>query len=146
MELQDADRVGCATFLLTRDVGLWWESASVSLNLQTLTWNGFKEVFYSKYFTEEVRSRLTREFMTLRQGDRSVAEFMRKFERGCHFVPLIANTAREKLRYFMDGLRPILQRDVRVTGPTIYAVVVSRALAAEQDQRDIESDRQDKKP
>ncbi|XP_073014542.1 uncharacterized protein [Primulina eburnea] len=81
-ELQDADRVRCATFLLTWDARLWWDSASVSVNLPTLTWNGFKEVFYSKYFTEEVRSRLTREFMMLRQGDNSVADFVRKFKRG----------------------------------------------------------------
>ncbi|XP_073314768.1 uncharacterized protein [Primulina huaijiensis] len=145
MELQDADRVRCTTFLLTGDARLWWESASVSVNLQALTWNAFKEVFYSKYFIEEVRSRLTREFMALRQRDSSVAEFVRKFERGRHFVPLISNDAREKLRHFMDGLWPVLRRDVRVAGPTTYAVAVSRALAAEQDQRDIENDRQGKR-
>ncbi|XP_075481134.1 uncharacterized protein LOC142521846 [Primulina tabacum] len=146
MELQDVDRVRCATFLLTGDARLWWESASVSVNLQTLSWDGFKEVFYSKYFTEEVRSRLTRQFMTLRQGDSIVAEFVRKFERGCHFVPLIANDGREKPRHFIDGLRMILPRDVRVVGPTTYAVSVSRSLAAEQDQKDIENDRQGKRP
>ncbi|XP_073317259.1 uncharacterized protein [Primulina huaijiensis] len=146
MELQDADRVRCATYLLKDDAQLWWEGASVSENLQNLTWEGFKEVFYSKYFTDDVRSRLTREFMTLRQGDRSVAEFVRKFEQGCHFVPLIANNAREKLRHFMDGLRPILCRDVRVTGPSTYAIVVTRALAVEQDLKDIETYRQGKRP
>ncbi|XP_073298462.1 uncharacterized protein [Primulina huaijiensis] len=113
MELQDADRVRCATFLLRGDARLYWESTSVSVSLQTLTWTCSMEVFYSKYFTEEVRSRLTREFLTLRQGDSNVAEFVRKFERGCHFVPLIANDVREKLRYFIDGLRPILCRDVK---------------------------------
>ncbi|XP_073066005.1 uncharacterized protein [Primulina eburnea] len=146
MELQDANRVRCATFLLTGDARLWWDSALVSVNLQTLTWNDFKEVFYSKYFTEEVCSRLTREFMTLRQGDSSVADFVRKFERRCHFVPLVANDAQGKLRHCMDGLRPVLLRDVRVAGPTTYAIAVSRALAAEQDQRDIEADRQGKMP
>ncbi|XP_075504494.1 uncharacterized protein LOC142541932 [Primulina tabacum] len=146
MELTDADRVRCSTFLLSRDARLWWDSAFVSVNLQTLSWNGFKEIFYSKYFTEEVRSRLTREFVTLRQGDNSVAEFVRKFERGCHFVPLIANDVQGKLRHFMDGFRPILRHDVRVAGLTTYAIAVSRALAAEQDQRDIDNDRQGKRP
>ncbi|XP_075492747.1 uncharacterized protein LOC142530795 [Primulina tabacum] len=146
MELADADRVRCAIFLLTGEARLWWESASVAVNLQVLPWNGFKEVFYSKYFTEEVRTRLTNEFMTLRQGDSSVADFVRKFEKGCHFVPLIANDVQAKLRHFLNGLRPILRRDVRVAGPTSYVVAVSRALAAEQDQRDIEADRQGKRP
>ncbi|XP_073031284.1 uncharacterized protein [Primulina eburnea] len=146
MELQDADRVRCAIFLLTGDARLWWESASVSVNLQTLSWDGFKEVFYSKYFTEEVRSKLTREFMTLRQGDNSMADFVRKFERGCHFVPLIANDAWENLRHFMVGLRTILRSDVMVAGPTTYTVAVSRALAAGKDQMDIEVDRHGKRP
>ncbi|XP_073014543.1 uncharacterized protein [Primulina eburnea] len=118
MELQDADRVMCATFLLSGDARLWWESASV----------------------------LTREFMMLRQGHSSVTEFVMKFERECHFVPLIANDAWEKLRHFIDGLRLILRHDVRVSGSNSYAVAVSRALTAEQDQRDIENDRQGKRP
>ncbi|XP_073057401.1 uncharacterized protein [Primulina eburnea] len=146
MELMDADRVRCAIFLLSGDARLWWESASVAVNFQTLTWNGFKEAFYAKYFTEEVRSRLTSEFMTLRQGGSSVAKFVRKFERGCYFVPLIANDAQAKLRHFLNGLQPILRRDVRVAGPSTYAVAVSRALAAEQDLRDIEANRQGKRP
>ncbi|XP_073019358.1 uncharacterized protein [Primulina eburnea] len=140
MELQDADMVRCATFILIGDARLWWKSASITVNLQTLPWDDFNEVFYSKYFNEEVRSRPTREFMTLQQGDNSFSEFVRKFERGCHFVPLISNDAQGKLRNFMDGLRPILCRDVRVAVPTTYVVVVSRAFAAEQDQRDIEVD------
>ncbi|XP_073024223.1 uncharacterized protein [Primulina eburnea] len=119
MELQDTDRARCATFLSTGDARLWWESASMSVNLQTLTYNGFKEVFYSEYFTEE--------------GDSSVADFVREFDKGCHFVPLMANDAREKMSNFMDGLRLILRRDVRVAGPMTYAVAVSRILATEQD-------------
>ncbi|XP_073019333.1 uncharacterized protein [Primulina eburnea] len=132
MELTDADRVRCATFLLSGDARLWWESASVAVNLKTLSWTEFKEVFFAKYFTEE--------------GDSSVADFVRRFERGCYFVPLISNDVQAKLRHFMDGLRPILRRDVRVAGPTTYALAVSRALAAEQDQRDIEADRLGKRP
>ncbi|XP_073033858.1 uncharacterized protein [Primulina eburnea] len=146
MGLEDGDRVRCVTYLFGGDASLWWEGASVALDSATLDWTRFTEVLYSKYFTEEMRSRLTTEFMTLRQGDLTVAEFIRKFERGCHFVPLIANDAGDKLRHFLNGLRPILRRGVRVPGPTTYDVVVSRALAAEQDQNDIERDRQGKRP
>ena len=146
MGLEDGDRVRCATYLFGGDARLWWEGASVALDLTTLSWTRFTEVFYSKYFTDEVCARLTREFMTLRQGDFTVTEFIRKFERGCHFVPLIANDTGAKLRHFLDGLRPILRRDVRVAGPTTYNVAVSRALAAEQDHNDIDRDCQGKRP
>ncbi|XP_073269953.1 uncharacterized protein [Primulina huaijiensis] len=119
MELQDADRVICATFLLAGDAKLWWESASVLVNLQTLTWEGFNE------------------------GDNNVTEFVRKFERGCHFVPLITNDSREKLRHFIDGLRQVLRHDFRVAGPTIYAVAVSRALG-QQGKRPFQGPLKDK--
>ncbi|XP_073309895.1 uncharacterized protein [Primulina huaijiensis] len=134
----DAARVRCVTYLLKDDARLWSEGASVLVNLQTLTWEGFKEAFYSKHFTDEARSRLTREFITLRQGDRSVVEIVRKFKQGCHFMSLIANDAREKLRHIMDGLRLFLRRDVHIVGPLTYVVAVTRALAAEQDQKEIE--------
>ncbi|XP_042410094.1 uncharacterized protein LOC121999482 [Zingiber officinale] len=145
MTLEDADMVRCATYLLKDDALLWWEGASLSVDPNTLSWEGFKEVFYSKYFTEDIRSKLTREFMTLRQGDRSIAEFVREFDRGCHFVPLIANNPKEKLRHFIDSLRPILRHDVRVADPKEFAEAVTRALRAKQDQRDIEVDRQGKR-
>ncbi|XP_042441401.1 uncharacterized protein LOC122026745 [Zingiber officinale] len=146
MALEDADMVRCAIYLLKDDALLWWEGASLSVDPNTLTWEGFKELFYSKYFTEDIRSKLTKEFMTLRQGDRSIVEFVREFDRGCYFVPLIANNPKEKLRHFIDGLRPILHRDVRVADPKEFAEAVTRALRAEQDQRDIEVNRQGKGP
>ncbi|XP_075499203.1 uncharacterized protein LOC142537584 [Primulina tabacum] len=52
MDLQDADRVRCASYLLKGDARLWWEGSSPSVNMQTLTWEGFKEVFYYNYFTD----------------------------------------------------------------------------------------------
>ncbi|XP_073061830.1 uncharacterized protein [Primulina eburnea] len=116
MGLEDGDRVRCATYLFGGEARLWWEGAFVALDLASFSWTRFIEVFYSKYFTEEVRSRLTTEFMTSRQGDLTVTEFIRKFERGCHFVPLIANDDGAKLRHFLN------------------------------DQNDIERDRQGKRP
>ncbi|XP_075486368.1 uncharacterized protein LOC142525973 [Primulina tabacum] len=69
MELEDVDRVRCATSLFGGDARLWWEGASVALDLATLSWTRFRDVFFSKYFTNDVGLRLIREFMTLRQGD-----------------------------------------------------------------------------
>ncbi|XP_075512386.1 uncharacterized protein LOC142547805 [Primulina tabacum] len=44
IELGDADRVRCATYLFGGDARLWWEGASVALNLVTLSWTRFTEV------------------------------------------------------------------------------------------------------
>ncbi|KAG6502965.1 hypothetical protein ZIOFF_035254 [Zingiber officinale] len=89
---------------------------------------------------------LKREFMCLRQGALSVTEFVKKFDRGCHFVLLIANDATEKLRHFLDGLRPTIRRDVLLTDPTEYNDAVTRAYRAEQSLKDIEWEMQRKRP
>ncbi|XP_075479381.1 uncharacterized protein LOC142520262 [Primulina tabacum] len=88
------------------------EGAEQGVNLTTLTWVRFKDIFYEKYFTGYFRGLLKKEFMSFRQRDTSMAEFVRKFDRGCHFVPLIARDATEKLRHLLDGLRPTIRRDV----------------------------------
>ncbi|XP_075473895.1 uncharacterized protein LOC142504941 [Primulina tabacum] len=120
MDMVDADQVRCTIYFLKGDTFLWWEGAERGVNLTTLTWEGFKRVFYDKYFTTDARSRLMREFMSLHQGDSSAAEFVQKFDSGCNFVPLIANDVAEKLRHFLDDLRPTIHRDVMLTDPIDY--------------------------
>ncbi|XP_073041971.1 uncharacterized protein [Primulina eburnea] len=141
----DADRVRCATYLFRDDGSLWWKGAEHGVNLATLTWVQFKEIFYEKYFTAKVRGRLKREFMTLRQGDISVAEFVKKFDRGCHFVPLIARDAAENLRQFMDGLRPTILNNVMMMRPVDYATATTYAFQFEESLKDIEFEMQRKR-
>ncbi|KAG6520078.1 hypothetical protein ZIOFF_017108 [Zingiber officinale] len=85
MDMEDAGKVRCTTYLLKDNASLWWERAEKSIDLNTLTWEGFKKIFYEKYFTVDVRSRVKREFMSLRQGDLIVAEYVQKFDRGVTF-------------------------------------------------------------
>ncbi|XP_073016049.1 uncharacterized protein [Primulina eburnea] len=108
------------------------EIGAYGLKLATLTWKQFKDVFYGKYFPADIRGRLTRELMSLRRGYSSVAEFIRKFDRSCHFVPLIARDAVQKMRHFMDGLGPILRRDVMLMRTASYDEATACAFQAEQ--------------
>ncbi|KAG6487509.1 hypothetical protein ZIOFF_056096 [Zingiber officinale] len=79
--------------------------------METLTWEEFKKIFYDKYFTPDVQARPKREFRNLRQRDMSVAEYVKKFDRSCHFFPLIVDNPVEKLQYFLDSLSPAIRRD-----------------------------------
>lgn len=49
-------------------------------DLQRMTWEEFKELFYNKYFTADIRAQRVIEFFSLRQGDKSVSEYARKLE------------------------------------------------------------------
>ncbi|XP_073025148.1 uncharacterized protein [Primulina eburnea] len=126
MDMADADRVLCTIYLLKGDAYLWLEGAERGVNLATLRWEDFKMVFYDKYLTTNVRSRLKRDFMSLRQRYLSVGEFVQNFNR-----PLIANDTAEKLRHFFDGLRPMICRDVTFTDIVDYTTAISKAFRAE---------------
>ncbi|XP_075521439.1 uncharacterized protein LOC142554659 [Primulina tabacum] len=120
LQMKDGNRARCTIYMLRDDTFLWWEGAAHAVDVATLTWARFREMLFGKYFPADVKGRPTREFMSLRQGDLSVAEFIRKFDRGCHFVPMIAGDAAHKLRHFHDGLKPTLHRDVMLMRPEGY--------------------------
>ncbi|KAG6527874.1 hypothetical protein ZIOFF_010008 [Zingiber officinale] len=86
----DADKVKCAIFMLRDDARVWWEGARFTVDLATLTWVDFKEVFYKKYFIADNRTRLAREFLELRQ-------------------PI------KELKHFTEGLRDAIRHDVRLS-------------------------------
>ncbi|XP_073025227.1 uncharacterized protein [Primulina eburnea] len=88
---------------------------------------------------------LKREFMSLRQGYFTVSEFVQKLDRGCHFVPLIVNDVADKLRHFLNGLRPTIHRDVMLTDLIDYTTVVAKAFRAEQSLKDINWEMQRKR-
>ncbi|XP_073153131.1 uncharacterized protein [Henckelia pumila] len=131
MELGDADQVRCMTLLLMDDAALWFEGVEKTVDVAILTWEAFNTLFYEKYYTAEVRVQLKKEFMSLRQGDLTVSEFVRKFERGCHFVTLIGNDEVEKLQHFVACLRPNIRRDVMMAEPVDYAAAVKKAMRSE---------------
>ena len=81
-----------------------------------ITWDMFKEAFYSKYFPASVRNVKDLEFMQLRQGSRSVLEYIAKFEELCKFSTIYQQNLDEawKCIKIEDGLREDI---LAVVGP-----------------------------
>ncbi|XP_042454444.1 uncharacterized protein LOC122038660 [Zingiber officinale] len=145
MQLTDADKVRCVIFMLRDDARVWWEGAWLTVNLATLTWADFKEVFYEKYFTTDNRTRLAREFFELHQGDLMVAEYVKRFERGRYFVPMIASQPVEELKHFTEGLRAAILHDVRLSRVTTFREAVGQTLMSERDRNDMIKEAQNKR-
>ncbi|XP_073120437.1 uncharacterized protein [Henckelia pumila] len=137
MQIMDADRLRCATYMFRDDARVWWNGAKAALNLTTLTWNGFKDVFYGKYFTVSTRTRLAKDFLEIRQGNMSIAEYVKKFERGRYFVPMISSDPAEELKHFTEGLNAFIRKDVRLSGAKNYKDAVDQAMLSEKDRNDI---------
>ncbi|XP_073049482.1 uncharacterized protein [Primulina eburnea] len=143
LHFEDNDRVSCAVFLLTKTARIWWEARKVTFNVQTLQWNEFKELFYDKYFSTNVKTQKVKEFLELKQGNLNVNDYILKFEEGrCLFVPFIASNDKDRWEHFMRGLRAEIRRDVRISKATTYKEIVEKALLAEHDEKEIEKERQ----
>ncbi|XP_073153285.1 uncharacterized protein [Henckelia pumila] len=145
MQITDADRLRCATYMFRDDARVWWNGAKAALNLTTLTWNGFKDVFYGKYFTVSTQNRLAREFLEIRQGNMSIAEYVKKFERGRYFVLMISGDPTEELKHFTEGLNAFIRKDVRLSGAKNYKEAVDQAMLSEKDRNDIIKESQAKR-
>ncbi|XP_075479419.1 uncharacterized protein LOC142520301 [Primulina tabacum] len=142
LHMEDADKVTCALFLLTKHARIWWESARVALPTIPLTCETFKTVFYNKYFSKDVCTKKVSDFLNLKQRIMSMAEYIQQFEVGVQYVPYIAHDYTSKGEHFMRGLRSESKRDVRMSKVSTYGEIVDRALMAEHDEQEIDRDRQ----
>ena len=52
-----------------------------------MTWETFKRVFLEKYFPEDVRNKKEMEFLELKQGNTTIAEYAVKFEELVRYFP-----------------------------------------------------------
>lgn len=145
LRLADIDRPRCAAYMLRGDALMWWESAKLTVDLATLSWADFRELFLDHFFTDDMRSELHREFFELKQGDTTVREYASRFERGCYYVPLIGNNAQAKMRQFIGGLRPTIRHDVNMTDPVNYQAAVDKAMRSERNLKAIEDERRAKR-
>ncbi|MCI85924.1 hypothetical protein A2U01_0107203, partial [Trifolium medium] len=67
----------------------WWKNARQRLGAGgvVITWEMFKREFWVKYFPADVRNRKVVEFLELKQGNMTVAEYATKFEALSAFSP-----------------------------------------------------------
>ncbi|XP_073281981.1 uncharacterized protein [Primulina huaijiensis] len=142
LHFEDNDRVSCAVFLLTKNARIWWEATKLTIAVQTLQWNEFKELFYDKYFSTDVKTQKVKEFLELKQGNLNVNDYILKFEEGCLFVPFIASNDKDRGEHFMKGLRAEIKKDVRMSKAAKYKEIVEKTLMAEHDEKEIERERQ----
>ncbi|XP_075486346.1 uncharacterized protein LOC142525949 [Primulina tabacum] len=140
LRFTNRDKVSCDVFMLEKAARIWLEATKVTV--RKLKWNEFKDLFYAKYFSSEVKAKKVKEFPELRQGSMNINEYTLKFEERCVFVPFIAENDKDKRDHFLRGLRPDIKRDVHMSKVVTYQDIVEKALLAGHDEQEIEKERQ----
>ncbi|XP_073035396.1 uncharacterized protein [Primulina eburnea] len=122
-----------ATFQLSRNVLLWWQTIEAGLRAQgrTVDWDVFRSHFLAKYFSIAARQKKEREFEDLRQGSMSVAEYESRYFALLKYVPHVATNVHAKMRHFLRGLKLELFDRVQSNNPVSFEDAVTRAEMAE---------------
>jgi len=77
-----------ATHILVEEAGYWWTSTKrrIEASGEAIIWVRFKNEFLKKYFPEDLRNKKEAEFLNLKEGSMSVAEYAAKLRSFRGFV------------------------------------------------------------
>ncbi|CAJ2636044.1 unnamed protein product [Trifolium pratense] len=85
----EENKTTLGTYALREEAIVWWRNVRLRIGEDgvAIVWETFKREFLRKYFPADVKNKKVIEFMELKQGNLSVAEYTAKFEALCVFSP-----------------------------------------------------------
>ncbi|KAL0536372.1 hypothetical protein IC582_025319 [Cucumis melo] len=130
MKCPEDQKVQCAVFFLEDRGTAWWETAERMLggDVSKITWEQFKENFYAKFFSANVKHAKLQEFLNLEQGDMTVEQYDAEFDMLSRFAPDMVRDEAARTEKFVRGLRLDLQGIVRALRPATHADALRIAL------------------
>ncbi|KAL0539863.1 hypothetical protein IC582_024084 [Cucumis melo] len=137
MKCPEDQKVQCAVFMLTDRGTAWWETTERMLggDVSQITWQQFKESFYSKFFSASLRDAKRQEFLNLEQGDMTVEQYDAEFDMLSRFVPEMIATEAARADKFVRGLRLDIQGLVRAFRPATHADALRLAVDLSLQER-----------
>nr|XP_027077044.1 uncharacterized protein LOC113700802 [Coffea arabica] len=126
-------QVTFAVFQLEGAARSWWNVIRMKWDREQTprTWVNFVRDFNAKYFPPLVQEKKEDEFIRLRQGTQSVAEYESQFTRLSKFAPELILTEQRRVRRFIQGLNVEIQKDLAVAQINIFSDAVEKALRVE---------------
>ena len=83
----DAERVRFAAHRLDGPATSWWENFTATYPIDTVTWDQFQQAFRTAHVSTGDMSMKKREFRNLRQGNRTVAQYVDEFSKLSRYAP-----------------------------------------------------------
>ena len=104
-------KVTCAVSLLQGAAYDWWKLVLRNPLLPDLvTWDYFVTEFNTKYVTNDYKESKWKQFLTLRQGKLTVAEYEKEFSRLSKYASESVLTKKFRCRQFEEGLHESIKR------------------------------------
>ncbi|XP_074357471.1 uncharacterized protein LOC141697130 [Apium graveolens] len=145
IQVNDDSKSDYGSYFLKGEASFWWEFTLALEREGPVSWARFTELFLGKYFPDCLQSQLEVEFLELKQGEKSVAEYEAMFTELAQLAPRYVNTKIQKARRFQQGLKPEVRSRVVALQLKMYTSVVQATLVIESDQKLASKERSDKK-
>ncbi|XP_057790290.1 uncharacterized protein LOC131007148 [Salvia miltiorrhiza] len=101
MGCSEEQKVSCAIYQLAEEASHWWESHARTLTLeqrQALVWKDFKELIMDRYFPQSYITQKETEFLNLKQGNMTLVDYERKFNKLSRYASYLVDTDVKKAR------------------------------------------------
>ncbi|KAA0042134.1 DNA/RNA polymerases superfamily protein [Cucumis melo var. makuwa] len=134
MNCPEERKVRLATFLLQKEAEGWWKSILARRSdARALDWQTFRGIFEDKYYPSTYCEAKRDEFLGLKQGSLSVAEYERKYTELSRYADVIVASESDRCRRFERGLRFEIRTPVTAIAKwTNFSQLVETALHVEQ--------------
>ncbi|TYK30559.1 Transposon Ty3-G Gag-Pol polyprotein [Cucumis melo var. makuwa] len=134
MNCPEERKVRLATFLLQKEAEGWWKSILARRSdARALDWQTFRGIFEDKYYPSTYCEAKRDEFLGLKQGSLSVAEYERKYTELSRYADVIVASESNRCRRFERGLRFEIRTPVTAIAKWMnFSQLVETALRLEQ--------------
>jgi hypothetical protein len=123
---------------LVGPAGDWWDAyATVHPNRQNITWQEFRDNFLTYHIPSGVIKLKQREFLSLRQGNMSVTEYLDKFTHLSRYTSDKVNTDPKRHERFLDGLIVPLNYQLQSHTFPYFQTLVNKAIGLESKRREL---------
>ncbi|XP_070040720.1 uncharacterized protein [Nicotiana tomentosiformis] len=123
----------------------WWVSVpNAKAKPLVLTWDDFVKAFHTKYVPLVYCDAKKKEFLNLRQGSMSIAEYQQNIFKLSRYARGIIDDERDKCRRFEEGLNGSIRKSVAILQLEDFSKLVSGALTWERIDKEEASRRENK--
>ena len=135
----DAERVRFASHLLEGPAAAWWDNYLVTYPIDTITWAQFQAAFRAAHVSAGTMSLKKKEFCSLRQGGRIMAEYVEDLNKLARYAPNDVSTDATRQEKFLEGLNDELGVQLTVATFENCQELIDRAIVLEGKHQAIEN-------
>ena len=106
MELKVDEKIICTAYVLREEARYWWDTVKARRNIREMTWADFVYEFNKKFLNPTTLSAKQTEFLNFKQGNETITEAVRKFDRLAKLCSYLVPMEERRVRRIHEILRP----------------------------------------